>query len=159
MFADYLTNDSSDANNGRGDLSAWKVGGKYTLNNFAVMGQYEGIEQGIFDDGAGTYGTGKQEGTWWHVAGSYTMGNNMVYLGYGAADFDDVDNYATAADPDDLENRAVTLAGTHKLSKRTTLYAAYSTQTQEQDDAINTSNSGVSDVDKDIFGVGMKHKF
>ena len=28
-------------------LTAWKVGGKYTINNFAVMGQYEDIENDI----------------------------------------------------------------------------------------------------------------
>ena len=40
-FADYISNDGSSTTS-NGDRSAWKVGGKYSMNDFAVMGQYEG---------------------------------------------------------------------------------------------------------------------
>ncbi|MDH3526291.1 MAG: porin, partial [Gammaproteobacteria bacterium] len=45
VFADYLDNNqgSSDPD---GEVSAWKVGGKYSLNNFAVMAQYEQEDDG-----------------------------------------------------------------------------------------------------------------
>ena len=90
VFADWITNNSDDDNNPHGDLTAWKVGGKYTINNFALMGQYEDIEDGFSLFGPGD--SGKQEGTIWHVGGSYTMGNNMIYAGYGSGSVDDILN-------------------------------------------------------------------
>ena len=40
---DYLTNDSG------GDDEAYQLGGKYTLNNFSVFGQYE-FDKGLITD-------------------------------------------------------------------------------------------------------------
>jgi len=165
VFADYLTNDSNDNTNGVGDLTAWKVVGKYKVNNFAFMGQYENIEQNMWDGThTDSYTSGKQEGTWWYVGGTYTMGNNMVYLAYGQNDWDNIDNYVST--PNDLEATAITLAGTHKLSKRTTIYATYTAQTQDADTPVNESRgcnqtTGVNcgEVDRDQFAIGMKHKF
>jgi predicted porin len=170
VFADYLTNDSDDVNNPNGDLSAWKVGGKYTLNNFAVMGQYEDIEAQFntsqFTGGPvlGINDSGKQSTEQWHLAGTYTMGNNMVYLGYGVAETDDVFNTLPA---DSVEQTAITLAGTHSLSKRTTIYAAYSMIEQDNDFLIDAALTAglfptgglVDDPERDTFAIGMKHKF
>ena len=162
VFADYLTNDSDDFDNPTGDLTAWKVGGKYTINNFAVMGQYEDIEDQFSFTGLDA---GKQSLEQWTIAGSYTMGNNMVYLGYGSAEESDIFNIAPS---DGVEQTAFTIAGVHKLSKRTSIYAAYNVVEQDNDtliDAVLTSEVDssyttiVSDPEKTTFAVGMKHKF
>jgi len=162
VFADYLTNGGDDLDNSHGDLSAWKLGGKYTVNNFAVMGQYEDITDEFSYFGE----SGKQEMTLWHLAGTYTMGNNMVYLGYGVGDAENLSNNLLSPLGDDSEQTAITLAGTHSLSKRTTIYAAYSMQEQDNDDGINLALTGgigglkiVNDPEKDVFAIGMKHKF
>ena len=170
VFADYLTNDGDDINNNQGDITAWKVGGKYTINNFSVMGQYEDIEDKATFSGE----PGRQAGTWWHLAGTYTMGNNMIYLGYGVAEGEDLVNGLFSAGNEDSEQTAITIAGTHSLSKRTTIYAAYTMQEQDNDAAINaflasppfttvpgfpTTGSPVNDPEKDVFAIGIKHKF
>ena len=148
VFADYVTNDSDpldtsaatgDSGNWYGDMSAWKVGGKYTLNNFAVYAQYEDID---VDLGA------NQEVELYHLAGSYTMGNNMLYLGYGNTSVDS-DNIGNDPDVDSF-----TLAATHSMSKRTTLYAAYNMKEQDLD-----TGTPDDDPEEDVWAIGMKHKF
>ena len=145
VFADYVTNDSNPINstntNGNiyGDVEGWKVGGKYTLNNFAVYAQYEDIDADTGDN---------EEVELWHLAGSYTMGNNMLYLGYGHTEL--------TADSSDREPEvdSFTLAATHSLSKRTTVYAAYNMKEQDLD-----VTDGSDDPEQDVWGIGMKHKF
>jgi len=163
VFADYVTNNSDDTDNPNGDLTAWKVGGKYTINNFAVMGQYEAIEDqfAIF----GPTDSGKQSQDQWHIAGTWTSGNNMVYAGYGVTEYSDIFN---SLPEDGMDQTAFTIAGTHNLSKRTMVYAAYNHQEQDNDLAINAAVSAaqnfiepklVSDPEQDLFAIGMKHKF
>ena len=139
VFADYVTNDSDVDTNPDGEIDAWKIGGKYTLNNFAVYAQYEDIDA---DTG------GDEELELWHLAGSYTMGNNMIYLGYGHSE--------VSADTSDREPEvdSFTLAATHSLSKRTTVYAAYNMKEQDLD-----VTDGSDDPEQDVWGIGMKHKF
>ena len=132
VFADYMTNDGS-ATNPAGDLSGWKVGGKYSMNNFAVMGQYEDGE----DDSA------SEEATLWHIAGTYTMGNNTVYAGYGQGE---IEVPGVTVDTD-----AWTIAAMHKMSKRTMVYAGYNNF--EEDDPIGVN------LEEDTFSLGLKHKF
>jgi predicted porin len=167
VFADYVTNNSDDSDNFNGDLTAWKVGGKYTINNFAVMGQYESIEPqyninafGVFP---GNLGSGKQTQDQWHLAGTWTSGNNMVYAGYGATDYGDI---ANSLPSDDMDQTAFTIAGTHNLSKRTMIYAAYNHMEQEPDTGLEVLISGavlkpglIGDPERDLFALGMKHKF
>jgi predicted porin len=166
VFADYLTNDGDDANNSGGDLTAFKVGGKYTINNFAVMGQFESIEaNSIIGNGLGDT-KGKQEMDYWHLGGTYTMGNNMIYAAYGVGDFTDLgNNVLPGGTSDDMEQTVYTIAGTHNLSKRTMIYAAYSVNEQDNDAAVNSSivdagtTKSVNDPERDVFAIGMKHKF
>jgi predicted porin len=160
VFADYITNNSDDVDNKNGDLSAWKVGGKYTINNFAVMGQYEGIEPQFSITGLDS---GKQKQDQWHLAGTWTSGNNMVYAGYGATDYSDILNNEPS---DDMDQMAYTIAGTHSLSKRTMIYVAYNHMKQEPDDLLALEISDavdklklINDPEIDIFAIGMKHKF
>jgi len=183
VFADYVTNNSDKPElaqpivdpglgfkgNNYGDLSAWKVGGKYTFNNFAIMGQYEDIDQDFGNS---------EEAKVFHVAGSYTMGNNMIYAGVGRSDFKNIEAPAASAfltgpvlSPllfdGDSEQTTFTLAGVHNLSKRTSVYLAYSHIEQDNDDILNLENALTieptfdtkDDPEADIFALGMKHKF
>jgi predicted porin len=104
VFADYM--DANGSVSTGNDVSVWKVGGKYSMNNFAVYGQYESED----------YGTG--DFTVWHVAGSYNIDNNMIYVGFGQDE--DEPNGGT-----DIEGESFTIAAVHSMSKRTSAYAAY----------------------------------
>jgi predicted porin len=128
-FADYVTNDGS-VTTPNGDLSSWKVGGKYSMDNIAVMGQYEDGEANATDI------------TTWHIGGSYTMGNNMVYAAYGNAESET--GAVTNSDVD-----AWTIALMHSMSKRTKAYVGYN---QQEDDVVGG-------IDRDEFTLGLKHKF
>ena len=110
-------------------------------------------------------GSGNQEQDQWHIAGTWTSGNNMVYAGYGATDYSDILNTTPA---DGMDQTAYTIAGTHSLSKRTMVYVAYNHMEQEGDAILNLALTGaqnglepkiVSDPEQDVFAVGMKHKF
>ncbi|MDH3948325.1 MAG: porin [Gammaproteobacteria bacterium] len=140
VFADYMDNNQGDSDPD-GEVSVWKLGGKYSMNNFAVMGQYEDADLG--DD---------YEMTTWHIAGSFTQGNNMLYLGYGSGELEE-GGY-------DEDYDAFTIAGMHSMSKRTSVYAAYSTADCSYDiydtPCENTNSDG---GDPSVFAVGLKHKF
>jgi len=163
VFADYLANNGDADTNINGDLEAWKVGGKYTLNNFAVYAQYEDITDDFGDQYGGTGGA-ELDYTLWHLAGSYTMGNNMVYLGYGSGEFDDIDALKPIYGNTSSEQTNITIAGTHSLSKRTFLYAAYIMHEQDNDNGLNDAlsdqiDSSVNDPEADVFALGLRHKF
>ena len=121
VFANYITNNQS----GNDEVKAYKAGGKYTLNNFAVMGQFEKAE------------TGDPEPTLWHVGASYVIGNNLLYGAYGQGDPD-------VQGTDDTTSW--TVAGIHRLSKRTSVYAGYNAQDLDGPDITQ-------------YSLGMKHKF
>ena len=149
VFADYITN------NRGGSDDAWKVGGKYTLNNFAVFGQYESDGGLISSKGITAGPTSKSRenqldgADTWFVGATYPMGNNTIYAAYGEAD----DPSGSPSDPLNLVNTGYDvwhIAGMHSLSKRTTAYAAYA---QISDDGNLTG------ADSDLMTVGLKHKF
>jgi predicted porin len=129
VFADYMDNNQSSSDPD-GEESVWKVGGKYSLNNFAVMAQYEEADFGS-----------SSKPTLWHIGGSYTMGNSMIYAAFGQTDPD-----VTGASKQD----AWTIAGTHSLSKRTMVYAGYN---------LEETGSPSPHDEIDTFGLGIKHKF
>ncbi|MEN8106908.1 MAG: porin [Pseudomonadota bacterium] len=143
VFADYITNDTGD------DDGAWKVGGKYTLNSFALMAQYERDEGLISSKGAGTSGDGADL---WTLGGSFTLGNNMLYLGYG--------NSSGGSNGSTESNYwAWTLAGVHNMSKRTSIYAGFSEIDCDDPDNDVCRRIGSSSGEDDKFSLGMKHKF
>jgi predicted porin len=135
VFADYLDNQQDNGPSTFED-SVWKIGGKYTFNDFAVMGQYE-------DEEFGTSG----EFTVWHVAGSYTMGSNLIYAAYGQGTSE------ITGTPDE-ESDNWTIAGVHNMSKSTSVYLGYNQQSTD-----NFGNIPSNDADLDQFSLGMKHKF
>ena len=125
-FADYFTTDQG------GDLDdAWKIGGSYGINEmFSVYAQYE--EGGLL----GTAAT--EDANQWLLAASATMGNTMLYLGFGQAEELSGATY---------EHDAVTLAVDHHLSKRTDIYAGWA----------QTDVDGAGE--EDLISVGLRHKF
>lgn len=132
VFADYFTTDNGTAGAGTDD-NAWKVGGSYAIDDmFAVYAQYE--------EGALLTTTLNEDASQWLIAGSATMGNTMLYLGYGQAE----DLGAVGAN---YEHDAITLAVDHHLSKRTDVYAGWSN--------VDMDTAG----EVDTISVGMRHKF
>jgi predicted porin len=144
VFADYVTNNSG------GDDSAYSLGGKWTIDKFALFGQYEFDKGLITDVNTGTLGQNNNgDGAdIWMVGATYTMGNNTLYAGYGSQ--------TDSAETRDLGGDKVTatkyksweLVGIHTFSKRTLAYAGY---------------VGVDpDSDYDTvahYTLGMKHTF
>jgi predicted porin len=130
VFADWMDNQLG----GVGNVNAWKVGGKYTFADFAVMGQYEDAEGDSNTD---------EELTVWHIAGSYTLGNNLLYAAYGNRELDD-NGPGTLEDIDTW-----TIAAIHNLSKNTSVYMGYN----------NQADNGGFDPELDQFSLGMKLKF
>jgi predicted porin len=157
-FGSWQTNNGGN-NNTNGELTAYKAGGKWTLNNFAVMGQYEIANQ----DATNT------DYKHWTLAASYTMGNNLLYAGYGMANVD-------GRNIDDEDVTAFTLAGVHNMSKRTSVYLGYTAAdcddnmkesgTDSLGNSTGYSTSYVSACsatknggDNKRIALGMKHKF
>jgi predicted porin len=140
VFADYITNDGSVASP-FGEREAWKVGGKYGMGMFSVMGQYEDFQK-----------SSTEEQTAWHVAGTASLFGINGYLGLGFGE-DDTSGH---------EYTAWTLALTHNMSKRTMVYAGHSQV--DCDAGANATLSACSNVgagggEDDKTSFGMKHKF
>ena len=163
VFADYLTNDSG------GDDEAMKLGAKYTLNNFAIFGQYEWDKGLITDADTGSLGqTNTGDGAdVWFAGATYTMGNNMIYAAYGQGSDSStrVESSSTVLTADPVtgnvtSSRVTTTAkesipeykswevvGTHTFSKRTLAYLGY----------VYVDPDGTSDVTH--YTLGVKHTF
>ena len=144
VFGDYMNNNQS----GPGMTAGWKVGGKYDMGMFSVMGQYEDLDDSL---------TWNDDVTIWHVAGGINglLGMNL-YLGYGQGDNDDNGQGYTAW----------TLAVSHDFSKSAMVYAGFS-QVDCDDVKPGASLAACSEVDSsgssggedDKFSLGMKLKF
>jgi len=143
VFADYITNDTGK------DDSAYKLGGKYTLNNLSLYGQYE-FDKGLIS--SKTPDTSGEGADLWMLGASYTLGNSMVYFGYGTSD--------NGSNGSKLSSYNVwELVGTHNMSKRTKLYAGFSEiDCDDQDDNV-CSRVGKKAGEDDKFSLGMQHQF
>ncbi len=147
-FADYLNNQQT----GMAKKTAWKLGGKYDMGLFSVMGQYERFDDSlIWNDDERV----------WHVAGGVNglLGMN-IYVGYGEGKNEDSDQGYFAW----------TLAVSHDLSKLTTLYAGYTEvncDPKANDPAAGAPMAACTVIPVGIpgagysgtFNVGMKLKF
>ncbi len=120
-----LTGDSSD------DNKKWMLTAGYTMNNITVAALYQDNESYL--DG------NTHESKTYLLSGSYTMGNNTFVAKWGKSNYDEpVDDSATVWG----------LGAEHKLSKRTSVYAAY-----------GNADETYSDDSLDTFSVGMIHNF
>jgi len=136
-FADYITSDTG------GDDSAWKIGGRFGFDKFAVFGQYEG-DSGLISQQQGLQTAGKGDGAdVWFIGGTAGFGNNMIYAAYGQGkDGNGIANIDTGYDSWEI-------VGTHSLSKRTKGYLGFA--------QIDADQSGVGKLDN--WTLGMKHTF
>jgi predicted porin len=142
VFADYITTDVG------GDDDAYKVGAKFTMNNFSVFGQYE-VDGGLITTLDGFNSLGKTDGAdVWMAGGSYTMGNNTLYGAYSSSDDADDARLASGASVDTGYD-AWEVGAIHSMSKQTLVYLGY-------------GDIGYNDNDIDDstgYALGMKHKF
>jgi len=148
VFGNWITNDSG------GDNRAWKVGGKYTLANLSMFGQFEKDGGLITDRRRGTLGaknSGKgDEANVWMLGGTFTLGNNMLYGGYGSGE--GLDGNAPAKGQPRFGNddyKSWEVIGVHNMSKRTFLYGGYI--------RVDPDEEGVDDTKN--WTAGMRHKF
>ena len=149
VYGDYLTNDSG------GDDEAYQLGAKYTLNNFAVFGQYEFDKGLITDVRTGTLGqTNTGDGAdIWMAGASYSMGNNMIYAAYGQGSDGSTRDDTIAVPPaannkvDTAKYKSWEIVGIHNFSKRTLAYMGF--VYVNPDDSSNINH----------YTLGVKHTF
>ena len=150
-YVTYVTNSAG------GDDAATAVGAKYTLDNFAIFGQYE-FDQGLITDSVTNTLSQNNKGDGadvWLVGGTYSMGNNMLYAGYGQGDnAKTTDKTLTpTANVSRSSYKSWEVVGVHSFSKRTLAYLGYVGQTV--DGHVNGN-----DIDTlGIYTLGMKHTF
>jgi predicted porin len=159
-FADYITSDNG------GDDDAWKVGGRFGFDKFAIFGQYEGDLGAISGRTGGTFYdsatnqyidySGQDNGVGdgadvWFVGGTAGFGNNLIYAAYGqgkeGSDAGYVDN--TTGEFVNVNNKYQSweIVGVHSLSKRTKAYLGFVQQDFEDLGKVND------------WTLGMKHVF
>jgi len=136
---------------GATNSDSWEVANisaSYTFNNFSIGGAYE--------DGSNmpsSYTTGNKDNDYWAAAatGKYTFGNNAISAVYTHSEREP-DSCNNGSNSCDTKKDGWGLAAEHNFSKRTKVYAAYASASNDQD--------GVdSDEDNDAFSLGMIHSF
>ncbi len=121
------------------DQDMWQLGGSYGMGDFTLAAMYQDVS-----DYKNVRGQDKET---WMVAGSFSMGNNKLIANYGNGE---VTNGTTTADADTWG-----LALQHKMSKRTSAYAAYVDASGDE----TTAGVKTAKADGDSFSVGMTHSF
>lgn len=116
---------------GTKDQSEWLIGASYDFGMAKVAGSYQAASN--------IGGTANADSKLWNLGVIVPVGGGNVHLAYAKLDED-----GTSADP-----FSYTLAYTYPFSKRTTAYAGY--QKLDYDTATQD--------DKDLFVVGLSHKF
>ncbi len=139
----------------------WRVAGSYSFGDFKFLASYTDFENLNFDKDYDT--------SVWTLGTSYKMGNNTLKFQY--ADRDNSDRKGLGGNlgyqigkNDGADMWVVGLD--HAMSKRTTVYAAYASTTND-DLQSKTSWGGGHDKegsasmgdDADVFSVGIIHKF
>lgn len=158
--ATYIsTNESNDA-------EAAQVLAKYTFGAFEVHGIYE-LDMGLITAQAnngigqssgnlGRRGNAKDDGAdIWSLGGTFTIGNNLIGVDYGqrsdsngVSGVDQSKQVNNATGYDNVQEYTVwRIAGYHKFSNRTRVYAGYALT--DYDDKGEDS----------IFSLGMRHNF
>ena len=146
----YITSDHG------GDDDATQINGSYNFGDFAIFGQYE-IDGGLIGGSLTAANNAVDGADMWHLGGSFTLGNAMIYAAYGQAD--DSSSAATNTEYD-----AWTLAGTYSFSKRTMMYAGFNQVSCDTGGWTNNATNQCASVaatggENDQFSLGMRHKF
>lgn len=125
------TGAAADTTNNYDDMSAWRVGGSYTLMENTTLGlAYEQVDSGKATGGGGS----ALERNGIFASLTHKIGATTLALSYSMAD--EVDNYKdTGAD-------MFALGAMHALSKNTTVYAMY-TQLTVGDGLADNDGDGV----------------
>ena len=123
---------------GNDDEKMFQLGASYTMGNITVGANYE--------DNSNYGTTADQDKNVWSLAAKAKFGNNALIANYGESETE-------AGGATTAETEAFGLALQHNLSKRTSVYAAYS-QREENDVAM-----GGTTTDTDNFGIGVTHNF
>ena len=148
-FASYITTD------GGGNDDAWQIGGKFSMDAFAVWGIYEAdgglitLNQYKAADANSPTNRGFGDGAdIWSVGASFSIANNIVTFDYGQGDKVDSAAVDGSGNPITSDDYAVwRLGAKHNFSKRTNVYITHSNY--DADEAGET----------DITSIGMRHNF
>ncbi len=158
--------DTAFAATDRENQKTLRVGGSYKFGDFKVLGSYTDISNGNGLDGYDT--------NIWQLGAAYSMGNNTIKFQYASRD--EYDDYKTAGvkqidSGKDTGADMWVIGLDHKMSKRTTVYAAYATTDNDKNSSSTSwggghdkeGAAGTNDLgeyqDADSFSVGIIHKF
>ncbi len=151
------------------DTSSWRLGGAYKFGDFKVVASYTDFESLGW--------TKDNDPSIWSLGATYSMGNNVFKINYADRDdsgLDTCNGSGTGAGTGTLKCKdgsdMITVGLDHKMSKRTTVYATYSTMDNDKNanrtvwggghGSNGTARSnGVYNEDADAFSVGIIHKF
>lgn len=124
------------------DQDMWGLYGSYTMGDFMVGAGYQDID--------GYNNTVNTDKTSYLLVAKYSMGNNVLMANYGNAEID------RAGTVDDTESDKWGVALQHKFSSRTNVYVAYEDVSEDDTPAGTTIDS---DLDRQVFALGLVHKF
>jgi predicted porin len=130
---------------------AWKIGGGYSVDAFALNGVYERISNR----------NGSGDASAWYLSGKYNLTSaDALKLAYT-----DVNNHVNEAANSGAKQYSV--GYDHKMSNRTTLYALYTKLDNDNNGnyllgwnsaSTSVSNTGIGQSPS-AFSAGMKHSF
>jgi predicted porin len=126
------------------DQKEWSVGASYNFGILTLAANYQ--------DAKSLGNVADNDADIWQVGVIVPVGAaGKVHLGYGEADVDAVDAKA----------KSYSIAYTHALSKRTTVYTGFNRT--DNDNGLNygvvDAPAGVTGDNSDVFAVGVNHKF
>jgi len=148
------------------------IGAKYAMGDLVIGAVYEKAKQdGGVEDYAGVEvdtllssagATTDMDAKTYGLTAAYTMGNNVISVSYANADSDFADTTNTTTGNFDIKRTSVEFQ--HKMSKRTSVYAAY--VDYNNDISADNGETGAGDldslageVDYSNFYVGLVHTF
>jgi len=147
--ASYIDTQANPSDTGAAQFLA-----KYSWNDLEFHGIYE-LDKGLItavrsqglDNTTFTGGADDDGADLWSLGTSYTIGNNLLGVDYGKGGDSNGSDGLNNTNDDLQEYDAWRIAGYHKFSNRTRVYAGYVNQ--------DFDDSG----EQDIFSVGMRHNF
>ena len=134
------------------DQKEWSVGGSYDFGILALSANYQDLKS--------LNNVEDQDADIWQVGVAVPVGAaGKVHLGYGEADLD--------FGADDGKAKSYSIAYTHAVSKRTTLYTGFNRTDNDDGLGFGVVNhesrvkigTGAAGDESDLFAVGVNHKF
>ena len=131
------------------DDKKWRIGAGYTINAFTVNFVYEDRDMSI----VGAPEDVSLPANIWQVSGAYDFGNNRIKAAYGKYDG------GLTHEGDEIlsmDRTSWAIGWDHKLSKRTTAYAAYASADNDFKLHGVSETPGVAEVELPSLGVGVE---